>query len=426
MQRSIKEYQQLVLTQSEAKTLMIDQLVDSIRFKLDNSGFPELAQEIEKLILSRGPKPDPMPLIGKSKTPRPDPIRILHLSDLHFNESNNPESRFSSLVSDIEDPQKWLESPKIDFLVVSGDLTDRATPKEFEQAQTLIAKVMEYFKIPKEKCIIVPGNHDLSWATRVYDWDHKTEDDLKNLPKDSYVKQGDGYLIRLDEQYPKRFDNFAAFYKGLLNEQFSTDDIKDQCLPYLFEEDGLQFLTLNSSWQIDRYFPKRASINSDALERGLTKASNQIRKAKSERKLSEEAEILRIAICHHPVRGKEQIEEDAFLDRLRQADFKLCLHGHVHEIRAEIIGYWDPRHIYIVGAGSFGASADALPDAMPQLYNVIEIERDHSQIRVHTRCKEKSSGPWEGYAKWPGPTNTEKRTYYDIILKNQEKDNRNP
>ena len=47
--------------------------------------------------------------------------------------------------------------------------------------------------------------------------------------------------------------------------------------------------------------------------------------------------ILRIAAFHHPVTGNEKIVDDAFLEQLREAEVRLCLHGHVHEIRADVV-----------------------------------------------------------------------------------------
>jgi hypothetical protein len=120
------------------------------------------------------------------------------------------------------------------------------------------------------------------------------------------------------------------------------------------------------------------------------------------------------------VTGNEKIAGDAFLSRLQQAGFKLCLHGHVHDDRADLIGYLHrDRKIHVAGAGSFGAPTSARPESTPRLYNLIEIERDHSRIRVHTRCLRKDGGAWEGWAVWPGGKGTERLTYYDIELRGE-------
>jgi hypothetical protein len=47
----------------------------------------------------------------------------------------------------------------------------------------------------------------------------------------------------------------------------------------------------------------------------------------------------------------------------------------------------------------------------------LEGWRDHSKVRVHTRCLRRDGGAWEGWAVWPDPTNPLARlTYYDIVL----------
>jgi hypothetical protein len=128
--------------------------------------------------------------------------------------------------------------------------------------------------------------------------------------------------------------------------------------------------------------------------------------------------VLRLAVWHHPATGNEKISNDAFLTQLQKANFTLYLHGHVHEDRADLLGYLHPtRKLYMAGAGSFGAPTSARPESTPRLYNVIEVWRDHSKIRVHTRCLRKGGGAWEGWAVWPAPAEpTQRRTYYDIEL----------
>jgi len=126
---------------------------------------------------------------------------------------------------------------------------------------------------------------------------------------------------------------------------------------------------------------------------------------------------LRLAVWHHPVTGNEKIIQDAFLEQLQQERFTLCLHGHVHEDRADVLRYMDPKHrLYVVGVGSFGAPVNARPESTPRLYNLLEVWRDHSKMRVHTRCLRRDGGAWEGWAVWPHPTDAQaKLTYYDII-----------
>lgn len=341
-----------------------------------------------------------------------EPIRILHLSDLHITADENPVSRLQPLVADLQDKAEGFGFERLDYLVLSGDLTNRATAAEFDKVYQLISELIKRFELSAERCIIVPGNHDLSREQKVYDWRLARQVDLKDTkkhPEGSYVKQGDGYLVRLDDKYPSRFEEFSKFYHSLVQQPYPLKT-EEQGLSFFFPETNLQFLTLNSAWEIDEFFPSRSSINDSALSTMLLQADKQ-------RKPAQDTPVLRLAVWHHPVTGNEKIDADEFLDRLRQTDVRLCLHGHVHEERADLIGYLHPtRKLHVIGAGSFGAVAKDRPASTPRLYNLIEVARDHSWVRVHTRHSRKDGGAWDGWAVWPDPEPGKKRTYYEIRL----------
>ena len=338
-----------------------------------------------------------------------EPIRLLHLSDLHFNEPADVKEKLRPVIADIKDKDGGLGFDRLDYLVVSGDITNRATPREFEKAQQFISGLISEFQLSAQRCILVPGNHDLSWGEEVYTWKQKRLVNKDDLKEGCFREEGTGYLIRDENRYPDRFKNYSRnFYHPLVQLEYPLA-FEDQGIPYLFTETGIQFLTFNSSWEIDEWFPDRAGINPGALARALEKAEEQVRE-----QMGKDASVLRIAVWHHPVTGNEKIVKDAFLQQLRQANVHLALHGHVHEDRADVVGYIHPKKIHVVGAGSFGAPTNDRPESTPRLYNLMEIARDHSSVKVHTRCLRKDQGAWEGWAVWPGAKPTDKRTFYTI------------
>jgi WD40 repeat protein len=321
---------------------------------------------------------------AQSQPPTAEPIRILHLSDMHIAANHDPIGRLQPLLADLWDKVDGFGFERLDYLVISGDLTNRATAEEFEKVHQLISELIERFELSAERCIIVPGNHDLSWDQSVYDWKQARMVDLQKLKADSFVPQGSGYLIRNDDTYHTRFENFGKFYHSLVQQPY-PQKAEEQCLSFLFPEPRLQFLAMNSAWEIDEFFKNRSSTNDSALSNGLLKADEQIIKAKVEGRLAKDASVLRISVWHHPATGNEKIENDAFLERLRKADVRLCLHGHVHEDRADLVGYWHPtRKIHIAGAGSFGAVAKDRPESTPRLYNIREARSPASTPRSVT------------------------------------------
>lgn len=76
-------------------------------------------------------------------------MTIAHISDLHFGRLAG-EGIVEALLTEVN-------RDEIDRVVISGDLTQRARPQEFEAAQDLLDRI----EVP---VLVVPGNHD------VYPW----------------------------------------------------------------------------------------------------------------------------------------------------------------------------------------------------------------------------------------------------------------
>jgi small GTP-binding protein len=351
------------------------------------------------------------------KTPSDTPLRILHLSDLHVGASMDPLSLLQPLEADLKDRYDGLGVDRLDYLVISGDITNRAAPQEFENARKLVSALIERFGLTSERCILVPGNHDLDWDTEVYTRKKKRQVDARTLVPGTYKEDGDGYYVRDEAKYPERFKNFSQHFYHPLTQRPYPLAAEEQCLSFLFSESRVQFLAMNSAWEIDEYFTERSSISERALSRGLESAHRELAEARKRGDLKDDAQVLRIAVWHHPITGNEKIQADSFMGRLLQADVRACLHGHVHEDRADLVNYLHPgRRLHVVGAGSFGAPTHHRPESVPRLFNLLELQRDLKRMRVHTRCLRRQGGAWEGWAVWPGERPGDKRTYYEVTL----------
>lgn len=102
---------------------------------------------------------------------------IAHLSDLHFGALNREVT--DALVQD-------LRQKPPDILIVSGDLTQRAKVRQFQEAREFLNAV------PKLPQIIVPGNHDVPlfrvWSRffkPLSDYRHHIQTELDTVFEDS-------------------------------------------------------------------------------------------------------------------------------------------------------------------------------------------------------------------------------------------------
>ncbi len=338
------------------------------------------------------------------------PVRLLHLSDLHFTAATPVAARLQWLMDDLKQ-DGGLGFKELDYLVISGDFTDKGSVEGFEKAYEFVSGLTRDFGLSAERCIFVPGNHDVRDLREAYEW----RENSKGLRDDEWVKQGDVVLARNPEKYPLRFKAFSdGFFHKFLQKPYPTDS-SAQGLAVPFWETGIQFLTLNSCWQIDQFNRKRSGINADAVAQVIRSAQNQESEGRKSGKLASNKPLLRIAVWHHAVAGPEQMKNVDFLGNLQKNGARIALHGDIHEMQRELIGYWHERKLHIVGSGSFGAPAEDRPESTPRLYNVLEIARDFKSARVHTRCQPKPDGPWKGWNEWPRQDGGDGAVpYYDI------------
>jgi len=73
-------------------------------------------------------------------------VRFLHLSDLHWGRKFSPKFSYNLL--------EFVKKEKFDYLLITGDLTQRAKKREF----LAVKRYLDSFQVPY---IAVPGNHDV-------------------------------------------------------------------------------------------------------------------------------------------------------------------------------------------------------------------------------------------------------------------------
>jgi 3',5'-cyclic AMP phosphodiesterase CpdA len=96
---------------------------------------------------------------------------ILHLSDLHFGKTLSGNNKILMTRKGAEELacrviDSYLRertSPKVDAMVLSGDITDKHDPSDFKNAAIFIEILMENFNLDPSRVSIVPGNHDVNW-----------------------------------------------------------------------------------------------------------------------------------------------------------------------------------------------------------------------------------------------------------------------
>lgn len=331
---------------------------------------------------------------------RSRPRWVLVLSDLHVGTDSDIATMRQTLLEDLRSPAS-PQPEQYAALVICGDLTNRATPAEFERALELIGSLVASLEgVSAEQTIIVPGNHDLDWSHPGVYRPHVGPD-----PSAGLVQVDGAAMVRDEEAYRLSFANFSAgIYETFYQRPYAMDPAQ-QFDVFDLPDAGLTFATFNSAWNTAKHSPHAATIRDDAVGAALERLA---RSPSGHRK---------IAVWHHPITGNEKIARDAFVQRMRGAGISLCLHGHVHESRADLVGYLHPQRLHAIGTGSFGAPSHDRAESTPRLYHLLELSDDRGSIRVHTRQLAREGGAWEPFYDWPDPRDPGKRLpHYDIVF----------
>ena len=169
---------------------------------------------------------------------------IIQLSDLHCSSSAYKYSQKIDKVIDAIRPLGHFDNA---FLIISGDLTDKASPNEFKAAKSVIGRFLSGLS-NELSCgfihsMIVPGNHDMLLpdgsrrASEIEDWnkDEHLDEELERLKEFfSYSQSKKCFCVDkvCDDKFIKIGD--TNFQICLLNSApFSTRQPEDKQLHYL-------------------------------------------------------------------------------------------------------------------------------------------------------------------------------------------------
>ena len=311
---------------------------------------------------------------------------ILWLTDLHFSDCNNQHAfgdRFSS-----QPLQELVENQfkeKLHALIVSGDMTWRASSSEFVETSKFYTYLCSNTKLAFDKIGFCPGNHDLAFAGEL------TEEQKAALEKYQTIQRGDrastlklsneeiGSLQAIEpcdvskEQYELHFkqvvsaspDEYLSMGKKfLINQQRPVD---------------ICFLNSNRMKQYKYLFQGNGRIGEDQRHNAAKKMGWEIPKAYG---------AIRIVVLHHnllPVQynstpyigsspGSYVYDSQATLKWCYEHDVDVILHGHTHQrsiIKVEDCSSELKKSIWIVGLGSTSAHhSHLIPGHLNQLANL--------------------------------------------------------
>jgi hypothetical protein len=337
-------------------------------------------------------------------------VRILHISDLHI---TRPHRNLEQVWNG---PHGALRDDLFDYIVVSGDLSQRATEKEYKElcsfAKDTLSKRLKLRvdeSVPDlARIVFVPGNHDVDWKADVYepvniatlgdDWYEQLQSHVTTLRKEP--ETGDlrmfisdvahfGMLRIKPAEYAKRFTNVQAFFVEFYQNTAAADGIlrREHCRPFnlldssgdgdwsahVFPADNVAFVGLSSCARNDKYW-HGARFD----ERAIASVRNHIEKLRRSF-----PDMLFVAVWHHGFASDVGRPDRLTLNdigTLYNIGIRLGFHGHTH---IDELQYHDllSGRLVIVATGSLGAGDGELPRGTDNQFSVVDVYPSRVDIK---------------------------------------------
>ena len=289
-------------------------------------------------------------------------LNILHLSDIQEGrfgikeDISKVKEAYFTFLSDLKDKLEIIHRKnKIDFIVISGDLASTASKEEFYYLTNEFLPILnEVFlkgknPVPKNRWIIIPGNHDIEW-----------------------------------ERGSARFNNFIEFCQENGFHHYNFNDPESIYSRIVCKDkstgNSLGIIGLNSCLDII-----------DENSRNAPRLSNSYFSVFSKNWDDEFREMPKLMVSHHTLHAIKSGKFDHALNKLRDNNVLLALVGDIHksESHADEIS-----NIRCIPAGTITASKAERQvgiDEVSRQFNLVNLNLQSGYVDWYTYIFE---GTW--------------------------------
>lgn len=246
----------------------------------------------------------------------------------HFDAKQIDEKYLSTFIEFVR-----KEHIKANYLIIPGDITERAIPAEFKLASETIVKIAAAMEVPEGKILFVPGNHDKDWNA---------------LPLGEVDTTG----VRAAQMYASLKNQDWIFERILRQSPYYM--LSDPCMA-IWDFDDMVVVGYNSAQHDNRDNP---------IHHGLVTNESLLWLDAKLQTLDLGAQKVKVFLVHHhPVQYSDHIPDvpdfsvmtnaENLLRLLCKFKFDLVVHGHKHmpHFNTQMININLP--LAILGAGSF-------------------------------------------------------------------------
>ena len=320
---------------------------------------------------------------------------FIHISDMHFKESESWESNrvLSGLIRDLVEKKK-SEHLNPDYVLVTGDIAFSGKGGEYRLAQSFFEKLGDSLGMSRDKMLFVPGNHDID-RDRISDTGRLVIDGLRK-------GEGDYSLSTLYDNDMESSGRNCLVEPFHAYNSFVTDECKFPAERLWWtkllqvEKSVVVLLGMNSAWSAIDDSHQTIAIDEYQVEKALQESD------------AESAELV-ISLVHHPIDLIAEEHDLGAADLLKyHTDLVLC--GHRHKAS---------QTSYKQGTTQLAAGASFENRRKNNSYNILLLDPSNRCGKVLSRHWISDKGGMWTWNPAVGPNKDNKPGRDEIVLNRQ-------
>ena len=252
------------------------------------------------------------------QAPSEEPIRFLHISDIHFRPAlvkrYDQDRVLSGLITFLERDRANFP---LDLIFVTGDLAQSGRAEEYTLVSELLRKILEITSVPRERMFVVPGNHDVdrgvgTWLLRTLT---KDEESIAFFTDPASREFHGRKMAAYHQEMAKLLGEGRPLGLAVGEDAVETIEIKGS---------RLSVASFNTAWFA------QGDDDTGKLWLGEPNVERAIGR------VADDGADLAIALMHHPFDNLHETERD-IVERWVDRGFDLVLRGHLHASKTRTI-----------------------------------------------------------------------------------------
>lgn len=269
--------------------------------------------------------------------PEDEPIRFLHLSDIHLRPQRvkryDQDRVLRGLLEFLERDRAMFP---LDLVFLTGDLAQSGKREEYGLVGDLLRKLIEVTGVPPERLFVIPGNHDVDrdvgrWLLRTLSRDDEAIAFFEDPSSRSF--------------HEKKFDAYRSGLGDLLGTARPLGLAAGAAAVEIVHVRGARIgvASFNSAWF--------AQGDDDHGKLWLGEPSVH----GAAQRLADEGVSFAVALLHHPFDYLHEVERDE-VERIFERSFDLVLRGHLHKDKTRPIVSQRGGYVEVAGPAAYQGS----------------------------------------------------------------------